>query len=413
MRFLFLLPLVACGSVTNSDFYDDAAFLDALPSASRQGLAAPEEAGGAAEAAAAAAHGLIGPERPRALPMTTSRARHAQSTYTRTPFVLGADTSLPDEEPTGYDGVVLPGGGLGTETPVGSGGQGRGLPGTFAVDERMSKFAPMVQTDEMFGALTTIFDEVFEATEIVRMATPASGDADERRWTDISWHGRNMDVGMRRVGDDEFEWTFAGDDGLAFLTGEHVSSPDAAHGYGAFALDRDAWSVATGILASGDLEVTYDNREGIALGLALVGIEYTDSQTACATGQARQAVDGAGGYTPGQVQVGRVQRYVLVDGEGDYQFLTRRDYGCGIPAAFAVRTRWTEAGVRSDARFRAADTAGTWTQCWSLDGALLYDALELASGPMESRLLREDGNPDACVYPSFAEVDPSVRTESE
>lgn len=413
MRFLPLLALVACGSVTNADFYDDAAFLDALPSASRQGLTAPEEAAGAAEAAAAAAEGLIGPARPRALPMTVTHGRHAQSTASEALFVLGTDTTLPDAEPTGYGGDLLPGGGLGAETPIGSGGQGRGLPGSFAVDERMSKFAPMVQTDEMFSALTTVFADVFEASELVRAAPPTAGDADERAWTGLSWHGRAMDAAMRRVGDDEFEWTFAGADGLPFLTGEHVSSPDAAHGYGAFALDRDAWSRATGILASGDLEVSYDNREGITLGLALAGIEYADTQTACATGQARQAVDGTGGYTAGRVQVGRVQRYVLADGVGDYQFLTRRDYGCGIPAAFAVRTRWTDAGVRSDARFRAADTAGTWTQCWSLDGALLYDALEVASGPMDTRLLREEGNPDACVYPTFAEVDPSVRTETE
>ena len=194
----------------------------------------------------------------------------------------------------------------------------------------------------------------------------------------------------------------SGPDGRVFLDGAHAAEPTVETGSGEFRFDQSTWAEAFGLSAAGDITVRYDNRVGVDLELFLDEVSYPDARDTC-TGQP---------VAGGVVVLGPAQRYVWEGESGDYQLVASRGHGCRDLASSRVRVRWNAGGGRADSRIHTGtSTRWEWSQCWRADGgpgALVYEHLRVRTGIGAGEVRIDIGNPAACVYADFGEVNADV-----
>lgn len=393
--FVPLLALLAgCGHLSNDTMEADAGFLAALPDRARQALAAPDEAtaGRATEGEARMVTDTLWPDD---RPDTHARTAEAAFAWAVAP---------PDvTDPAGAEPEVDPeGGSAGLPQWSEVGGDGHG---GAALPDDLPRLSPVSQSREAFTTLGEAFDQVFDAADLLRASAPTEATADRRGWESVGWLGGHLDATMTVAEGADYAWAMSGADGAVFLDGEHAGWPTVETGTGAFRFDQAAWATAFGHDAHGVVAVTYDNRAGVALELALDGVSYADSGATCG---------GAEAVRTGLVDLGPRQRYRRDDAGGDYQFVTTRGQGCHQEARSEVRVRWDDGGGRADAVvFVGPTTRWRWTQCWTgaLDpDALSHESVVLQVGLDAPREAWGSGDEAACRFTDFARVDEALRS---
>lgn len=389
-----------CGHISNAPIEEDSTFLAALPDRARQALVSPDDATASPE----------GTDNVRVSPIelpweTSSRAARASAARSTSPLAVAApgETLVPTDlgfaPTTDLDTPdVLPTTGIGQATTP-EHDMHAGVP---PLERPVARLAPVSQAGEAAAALGAALGEVFDVANAVRGTAPDDAEPGYRGWSDVEWHGHGVAVGI--AGEDaDFTWEMAAGDAEAFLDGWHQGEPTMETGAGGFTFDRAAWASAFGLTGSGVVEVAYDNRAGVDLDLALTDLTFPDAGSDCASGPTTGAL----------VRLGPSQRYHRDGDDGDYQLVTRRGAGCIDTAESAVRVRWSGALGRADARITFSDgRAWSWTQCWSggFDaGDLAWEHLTVDAGATAGTVLLDRGDPEACAFADFADVDDDIR----
>jgi hypothetical protein len=237
-------------------------------------------------------------------------------------------------------------------------------------------------TEEISGSLNGLATDMLETVDLVRSLSPTEREEDARRWG--PWPvsqlgGAFLLVEIVRRGGDQYDWSF----GLAeveagpfvdVFTGTHLAGSSVALGDGAFSWDLDALAGVTGLLASGRLDVDYDNRVGTEFLMDLQDLSF-----------------------PGMTRTLDADYWYHQDeaSKGDFEYETSGDVGGGAAREdVEARTRWTEGGEgRSDARVSGGDLAEaiTISECWDATGDLVY--LVDTHGLFEGI-----GEPGACAF---------------
>ena len=223
---------------------------------------------------------------------------------------------------------------------------------------------------------------VLGATDTIRSGPPASREDGARTWGAYEWENVDLSAAMQLTGGTRYDWNLSANASV-FASGSHYAGKTVATGDGTFSWDETARSTESGGTSAGQLEVTYDSREGTDL---LVTEERWTPDPATS-----EPTDATFSWT---VSVAL----------GDFQFRSSLAQATGEPIDALVHTRWIEnVGGRSDAWLTGGslEAEDVWTQCWDAVGALTYSADTL--GLIEP--LVGDGGEAVCALHDLAPAD--------
>jgi hypothetical protein len=236
-------------------------------------------------------------------------------------------------------------------------------------------------TGQITSSVNSAVLDVLDLVDLVRAHPPTARTEDGRAWGpwdvgDSAW----LLVEIARSGIGQYVWTFslsdaAGGPWAVGVAGTHWAGTSVADGDGDFEAHAGTVAEFLGGGAEGSVAVDYDNREGIDL-----AVTFDDFRT----GSTDAPLDASYDYIED------------LAGNGDFQFESDLDVVEGEALEHVgARSRWDAGGaLRVDARVGEGDlggTAVTLSQCWSPEGALVYQG-------DDAGVFDPVGNEGECVF---------------